>query len=229
MTTQATTIPSIDAAIAARYAGMVVGGQAVRVFVETPDPNKATERVFPSVSIQLLAAIEESDSLDSEDDSEEEVLFNQGALTRTMRRAPIPHRLTYSVDLWSRVRSDGSLGASDSRDFLMLAVVKRTPPKSFLTVTTVDGATTTVWAFREGALVTRDEVDADEVIYHKSFSLEVLAHLDMAETSVVPVTAATVVEVYSKTPEVVGPSSTDSLDIEFEITDTGIEVVFSKG
>jgi len=75
--------------------------------------------------------------------------------------------LTYSLDTWHKVR------VGESRDLLRLAVIERTHPRGYISVTDVDSGTETCWVSWSGGVAENDEIHEDFVIYHKSLTLNV--------------------------------------------------------
>jgi hypothetical protein len=183
MTSLATTIKAIDAALIAKYSGITIltGAvptvTAVAPFIEEPLPEAYTERVFPSISIKLLSILPDYSRIyETEDFSEEETDYDDTVSppVRNMRSKPLPYRLMYAVDTWHKAR------AGESRDLLTEAILHRTQPRGSLTVQNIDGVNIPVWLFWEGGIRTLDEVDVDEMIYHKTLSVIVLSYLSTA-------------------------------------------------
>lgn len=185
MTSEATTIPLIDTALASRYSGISINTgdppapSAVEVFIEEPDPEEYPERVFPSITIKKLSVRPDFARSHSSDEVEEPI----GALDtgvsppeQTMRESPLPYIVSYSIDTWHKAR------VSESRDLLKEAVLERTKPRGFMYLNNIDSEQISVNVFWSGGVTDLDEVETDEVIYHKSLTVEILAYLIGDET-----------------------------------------------
>lgn len=222
----AVTIKDIDAALAARYAGMSiwVGDPAVltpvTVFIEEPAPEEYPERVFPSVTLKLMSILPDFARWHSDDDehAEEELSYDDmpAVPLREMRQVPVPSRLIYSFDTWHRVR------AGEGRDLLQEAVFGRTHPRGSMSVGAVK-----VWVLWSGGLANLDEVETDEVILHKSLTIEVLADvLPTAVTVQRPVVTRVLWDAYRLETKLASPTETvltgeKFLDLRFEVTEIG--------
>jgi len=228
--TFAVNILKVDEALVARYSGMTIGGTAVEVFIEDPDPEEYPERVFPSISIQLIGMPAAPEQLDTDDDVPEEVAWHPSPTTpiRDMKDPPRPYRLLYSIDTWNRQL------VSRSRDFLMEAMVARTPINGYLTVENVDGENVDLWCFARGDVLPVKEKSADDIVYHGSRTIEVWAYLDSGQ-SIVEEKATVEMEwgsyVHTMIPDPDNPGQVipevggDKLDIRFVITEDGVVVV----
>ena len=166
----------------AHYSGFSidVGGTPtpVTVFIETPQNEETPERTFPSVAIRLLSINPEFDNIrEDADEIDEEVGYDPGPAVheRIMRESPLPWRLLYSIDTWHRVR------AIESRDLVSKILVRQTRPRSYITAQNIDGEDITLWTFMSGGIVSNDEERPDEVIYHKTATVEVLAYLSLVD------------------------------------------------
>jgi hypothetical protein len=215
--TQAVTIQKIDEALVARYLGLVVGGSPVSVFIEEPDPDRRRERTFPSLSLKLISLLPAFELRDSETDQEEEIALDVTDEThpmRTMRQGPEPYSLVYSLDSWNRPF------AKEARDLLMLAMLSRTPVNGYLSVENVDGEQVLLDCFARDAVISNDELEPDEVIYHKTRELEVVAWLDLVgipHTSHRAV-AVSEIDVYDFVNETM-----ETLDLRIEVSDDSEE------
>jgi hypothetical protein len=197
MTTIATTLKDVDLAMAARYAGVAIDVDSgagpvstpVDVFLEEPSTAEYPDRVYPSISIKLLSLDPNFEESHSEDQNEEEIAYTAvpDPPERTMRLRPFPYRISYRVDTWHRIR------AGESRDLVVETLIQRTPPRGYVTVPTVDAGSQNLWVFWAGGIAQLDEINADEVIYHKSATVEVLAHL-LLDTTTTDRKAATEVQ-----------------------------------
>ncbi len=176
------TVPEVELALATRYAGIsidVAGTPTpVEVFLEKPSVEDFPERVFPSVSILNLGMFPDfpRQHTTDDDDIEEEISFNNAVdpPEREMGQVPVPFRLVYSIDTWHRVR------ASEERDLVSEVIINRTRPRGF--IPQVGANLVDLNAFWAGSLTNLDETETDEVIFHKSLTLEILA-------DVIPTTA----------------------------------------
>lgn len=174
---------AIDDALIARYAGLSIDVEdssgtpiptAVEVFLEEPASEVVTERTYPSVAMLFLGMEFDAEIYQTSDDMPEDIgplntlppVFEQ-----TVREAPLPYRISYSVDTWHKIR------VGESRDLVQKAILQRTPPRGFMPVTTVDGNTINAWVLWSGGITQLDEVLPDVVIYHKSLTVEVLAYV----------------------------------------------------
>jgi len=169
-------IDKIEDALLARYAGisLTVGGTptSVSVFVEDPAVEEYEERVYPSISVKLLSIMEDNPARDSEDEEKEIIATSSAPVpVTTNRQRGEPYRLQYSLDTWHRVR------AAEERDLLHSAFIERTPTRGSISVEDIDGNTETLWVFWAGNIVALDEPNIDEIIYHKSLTVDVLATL----------------------------------------------------
>ena len=227
--TLAVQIPKIDAALYQRYSDIILNGAAVRVFIEEPDTDRYRERVYPSISIKLISMVPAFELLESGYDEDEEVsldITDPLHPVRTMRRGPEPYRLLYSVDTWNRPF------AADARDLLMITMVSRTPIRSALETENIEGEWINLFMLAEGTVASNDVVGADEVIYHKTRSVEISAWLDMSISQSQTTHRATgglQFDVFGFRPLIPDPLSVPmppkNLDISFIITDDGVEVL----
>ena len=238
MTSLATTIKAIDAALVTKYSGISIDTGSpsvvtpVTVFMEDPDPEEYPERVYPSIALKLLStvpdyfAIVESDDVDDS----EEISYNDLVVppVRTMRKKPLPHRVMYSIDTWHKAR------ASESRDLVAEALLYLTDPRGYLTVQNIDGTAIDLWMFWDGGITAAEERSIDEIIYHKTLTVSILAYL--ARTAVDTTTDTKVAteldfEVQSRHfylgagGVIQIDDSKNVKDVEFRITDTDIEVI----
>lgn len=213
------TVPEVDAAMAARYAGMaiLVGDPAVltpvEVFIEEPSSEEFPERVFPSVTVKLVGMIFDLERAHTSDDEheEEEISYNVPPTVppeREMRRVPIPYRLQYRVETWHRVRT------AEDRDLVFEAIVERTHPRGSLLG--VGANTSDLWALWSGGVANLDAVEVDEVVFHKTLTVEVLA-------DVIPTTdtvrAKVVTELRMQVQHVERDPGTGELDLGTAVTD----------
>jgi len=238
MTSLAVTLKAIDAALFAKYSGISIdagdppAATPVSVFLEDPDPEEYPERVYPSVSIRFISLVPDYTGIVESDDIDEseEISYDDGVSppVRTMRKKPLPHRIMYSIDTWHRAR------VSESRDLVAEAIQYLTDPRGYLTVQNIDGTNIDVWLFWAGGIATADERSTDEIIYHKSLTVSVLAYL--ARTAVGTTTEVKVAtdldfEVLSRhvyldsNGDLQIDDSKNVKDVEFRITDTGVEVI----
>jgi len=177
MTSRAVSIMKVDEALADRYSGITIDIEgvptAVEVFIEQPMPEEYIERVYPSIAISLISVLENTETLDSEDDESEEVGYDTGIIPfqRYMRERPIPSRLIYSVTAWHRIR------VAEARDLLHGALTRKTRPKGSLTVENLDGTGIDVWTFWSGGIQSASEVDSDFMVYRNTVTLAVLADI----------------------------------------------------
>ena len=125
----------------------------------------------------LSATPEYSRILDSDDDDEEEVAYDDTATppVRSMRQKPLPFRIQYSVDTWHKAL------VGESRDLIAEVLMHRTRPRGSLAVTNIDGTVTNIWLFWEGGVITADEMDTDEIIYHKTLTLVAVAYVALSD------------------------------------------------
>jgi len=221
-------IEHIDAALAAKYSGInvYVSGvlKPVEVFIEEPNIEEYPERIFPSISLKFMGLSEDVDSLESLDDEAEEVDYDAVSTpnVRSMRDRPVPCKLMYSVDTWHRGK------VSESRDLLQYAVLRKTPPRSYLTVQNIDGENVDLWVFWSGGIAGNDERLEDEVIYHKTLTLEIPAHITKVDYDDVEETKVAM-ELHWKTyvaktimdqTGIQWVSGADVLDLGIKVTDT---------
>jgi len=237
MTSYAVTLKAIDAALLAKYSGISINtgnppaSTAVTPFIEDPDPEEYTERVFPSVSIKMLSLVPDYFAIvDSEDLLDEEISYDAGASppVSTRRQRPLPYRVQYSIDTWHRER------VSESRDLLIETILYRTNPRGYLTVQNVDGVNVDVWMIWDGGVTSMDFSETDEIIYRKSLTVYVLAYLalvDASDTSEEKVATELNFEVQSRhtyldsNGEVQVDDSKNVKDVEIRVTDTDVEVI----
>lgn len=235
MTSEATTIKLIDAALINRYSGIAIDvgnppvSTPVEVFIEEPSSEEITERTFPSIAIKFIGLRFDSARAHTNDEMEEPI----GALDtgpsppeQTMRESPLPYIVSYSLDTWHRVM------VSESRDLVKEAVVSRTKPRGFMYLNNIDSEQIAVNVFWSGGIVPLDETETDEVIYHKSLTLEIPAYLigDETETQ-----AKTVLEHHATVknrrwlPDSMGQAEPvvgeDVEDVTIRITQTGDEPI----
>jgi hypothetical protein len=184
MTSKATTIKLIDAALLAKYSGLTVltgdppASTPVSVFLETPDPEERTERTYPSISIQYVTMAPDYRDMQHCDDEDDEDLILDGTVTppeMITRPYPTAFRIMYSLGTWHRKR------IAEDRDLVFEALLRTTKIRSYLTVPNIDGTNITVWLMWDGGVVNADADDVDERIYHKSLTLTVLAYLALVE------------------------------------------------
>jgi hypothetical protein len=233
MTSLATTLKAIDAALIAKYSGITIttsdGDTGVTAFIEAPMPEVFDERTFPSISIKLLSVLPDYTRIyETEDFNDEETDYDDSVdpPVRSMRSKPLPYRILYSVDTWHRAR------AGESRDLVTEAILHRTRPRGSMTVQNIDGSNIDVWLFWEGGIRTLDEIDVDEIIYHKTLSVVVLAYLSTTEADTVSeeqVVTAVDLDIYNRHVETDSSGTTvdDSKnvkDISIRVTDTDVEV-----
>jgi hypothetical protein len=185
-TTMATTLELLDDGFISRYSGIVipVGDPVVltpvEVFVETPNPEEVSERTFPSISIRLINMVPDFRDMQHCDDDDEEELSLDSVPTipeMIMRQKGIAYRIQYSLDTWHRNR------ALEDRDLLFETFLRKTPIRGYMTVKNIDDEDITVWVSWMGSVVTADESDVDEIIYHKSLSLIVMAYLSQVDST----------------------------------------------
>jgi hypothetical protein len=220
MSTKATTLKLIDAALAAKYSGLTImtGSPAastpVEVFVEVPDPEETTERTFPSITVQFASMTPDFRDMQHCDDDEDEDLsldMNTTPPEMVTRPRPIAFRIMYALSTWHRKR------VSEDRDLVFEAILRTTKIRDYLTVKNIDNEDITVWLMWDGGVVNADEDDIDERIYHKSLTLSVLAYLSLVEetdTSRVKVVTDLEFEVDSYESSV----STEDVTFEFDST-----------
>lgn len=239
----ATTLKLIEAALISRYSSMSIvtsepgavtpTSASVTVFMDKPSSEKYPERTFPSLGIQLLSVTPDYERSESEDENPEAI----GSAVpgeeegdppeQAMRDSPKPFRITYSLDTWHRVR------VWQDRDLVSLALLSKTPPRSSMTVKNIDNADQTVWVVWAGGIVASDEVDGDDLILHKSLTIDVLADLILSSTVTM---VKTVVGTQWKVSAIRTVSSPDGRsvvrtqgdevkDLVFRILESGPEVV----
>ncbi|MHA2429219.1 MAG: hypothetical protein ACXADB_14450, partial [Candidatus Hermodarchaeia archaeon] len=173
----AVTIENVDQALLARYAGISIDvagtPTTVESFIEEPSTEEYPERVYPSITLKLIAINFDETRGHSDDDEEEEIAYNDGLTPpeRTMRLKPSPFLLTYSLDTWHRVM------VGESRDLVGRAFQERTHPRGSVDVTDVDGGTESCWVMWVGGVTENDERENDYVIYHKTLTINVLVDL----------------------------------------------------
>lgn len=188
MTTRSTTLGLIDTGFISRYSGLEipVGDPAVltpvEVFMETPNPEEVPERTFPSISIRFINMAPDFGDIQHSDDDEEEELSLDSVPTipeMIVRQKGMAFRIQYALDTWHRTK------VIEDRDLLFETFLRKTPIRGYLPVKNIDNEDISVWVNWMGSLVTADEADYDELIYHKSLTLMVLAYLapvDAADT-----------------------------------------------
>lgn len=165
-------IENVEEALLNRYSGISINvagtPTAVTVFMEDPSSEEYSERTFPSIAMTLIGISSDDESRDSEDELTEILSTSSDPVPiTTNRQKGEPYILEYSIDTWHKLR------ASEERDLLRDAVIKKTPVRGYLSVEDIDGNTETVWAFWNGSVRSLNEIDVDEVIYHKSLSVNV--------------------------------------------------------
>jgi len=179
----AVTLTAIDQALLTKYSGITIPTgplatpTAVEVFMEQPSIEEFEERTFPSVSLKMMSVTPDySRIVDSDDEEEEEVAYDDTETppVRSMRKRPQPFRIQYSIDTWHKAL------VAESRDLISEVLMYRTCPRGFLTVANIDGENVDVWLFWEGGFVTSDELHSDEIIYHKTLTLVVVAYLALS-------------------------------------------------
>lgn len=226
----AVTIPAVDAALVARYSGITIPtgtpvvATPVEVFLEEPSSEEFPERVYPSIVLKLFSVIPDLARWHSDDDEHYEEEVGYSAIpdppTRTMRQVPIPMRLMYSLDLWHRVRS------SEARDLLQEVIIRRTHPRGSMAVGAVK-----VWAMWGGGIRNLDEVEVDEMILHKSLTLEILADILPTTTTVTEKVVTKVLwNAFGLGTKLASPTQTvltgeQYLDLQFEVTEIGESAV----
>lgn len=179
----AVSLTNIDLALITRYSGMTISvagtPTAVEVFIEEPSTENYSEKVYPSVSLKLIAMNFDPTRSHSSDDDEEQIAYNDTVdpPERTMRLNPQPYSLLYSLDTWHKVR------AIEDRDLLATAIIEKTPPRGYISVNNVDGETEYCWVLWSGGVVTNDEEEEDYVVYHKTLTLNVFADLLIQSTT----------------------------------------------
>lgn len=184
MTSQAVEIPAIDLALASHYSGITIetgvdeNGEngvvtPVSVFLEEPFTELYTERVYPSINIKYLGHVPDFEVSHTSDEDAEQVDYDTGVTPHETvnRESPLPYRVLYSIDTWHKVR------AIEDRDLVTEAIIKKTKPRGYLTVSNIDGEDVTVWFFTDGSVVQKDEPQPDMVIYHKIVTVSILAYL----------------------------------------------------
>jgi hypothetical protein len=180
MTVQSTTLKLIDEGLLARYSGLeiLVGDPEVltpvEVFIETPQPEEVPERTFPSISIRFLSmAPDFADMQHCDDDEMEELYLDSDPAIPEMvtRQKGIAYRILYSLDTWHRAK------VIEDRDLLFETFLRTTPIRGYLPIKNIDDEDISVWVSWMGSLVMADESDFDELIYHKTITLTVLAYL----------------------------------------------------
>jgi len=185
-TTMATTLEFLDDGFISRYSGIVipVGDPAVltpvEVFIETPNPEEVSERTFPSISVRFINMVPDFRDMQHCDDDDEEELSLDSVPTipeMIMRQKGIAYRIQYSLDTWHRNR------VLEDRDLLFETFLRKTPIRGYMTVKNIDDEDITVWVSWMGSVVTADESDVDELIYHKSLSLIVMAYLSQVDST----------------------------------------------
>jgi hypothetical protein len=182
----ATTLEFLDDGFISRYSGIVipVGDPAVltpvEVFIETPNPEEVSERTFPSISVRFINMVPDFRDMQHCDDDDEEELSLDSVPTipeMIMRQKGIAYRIQYSLDTWHRNR------VLEDRDLLFETFLRKTPIRGYMTVKNIDDEDITVWVSWMGSVVTADESDVDELIYHKSLSLIVMAYLSQVDST----------------------------------------------
>ena len=114
-----------------------------------------------------------------DDDDEEELSLDSVPTIpeMIMRQKGIAYRIQYSLDTWHRNR------VLEDRDLLFETFLRKTPIRGYMTVKNIDDEDITVWVSWMGSVVTADESDVDELIYHKSLSLIVMAYLSQVDST----------------------------------------------
>jgi hypothetical protein len=180
MTVQSTTLKLIDTGLIARYSGLEipVGDPSVltpvEIFIETPQPEEVPERTFPSISIRFLSMTPDfSDMQHCDDDEMEELYLDEDPTIPEMvtRQKGTAFRILYSLDTWHRAK------VIEDRDLLFETFLRKTPIRGYLPIKNIDDEDISVWVNWTGSLVMADEADYDELIYHKSVTLTILAYL----------------------------------------------------
>lgn len=177
MTSLAVTIEAIDAALVDRYSGITILQEGlpipVTVFIEKPNSEEQTERVFPSVTLMLVEINPKFEISETGDEDEEEVSYNTGVTPyeRSMRVKPKPYELMYILDTWHKDR------VSEARQLVQEVYMQRTDPRGYISVENIDGETIDLWAVTNGNLDSMQEDLPDTVIYHSSQVLAVEAYL----------------------------------------------------
>jgi len=177
-------VSAVDAALIAKYSGISINtGEppvptGVTPFIEEPSTEETPERVYPSVVLKLIAINPRFELSESTDDEKEEVDYDDTVFPheRVMRDSPLPYTLMYSLDTWHKIR------VGESRDLVYEAIIKRTNPRGYLTVTNIDGNPVTPDLFWGGGVVENDEKKPDIVIYHKTLTLEIPVWLILDDT-----------------------------------------------
>lgn len=180
----ATTLKAIDQALATRYAGLTIltgnpqVSTPVTVFLEEPLSEEARERKYPSISINMMAMRFDSARAHTDDEAGEQIAIDLGVdpAVRTESQRGIPYRIVYSIDTWHRAL------AGEDRDLVLEALIRRTPPRGYVTAVNIRGGNEALWALWGGDVVVADEREVDVMTYHKSLTLEVLATLQTEAT-----------------------------------------------
>ena len=236
MTSLAVTLKAIDVALVTKYTGLSINtgtppvATSITAFIEDPDPEVYSERTYPSISIKLISMIPDYSGIyESEDLNEEETDYDptETPPVRSMRKKPLPFRLAYSLDTWHKAR------VGESRDLVTEALIYNTDPRGYLTVSNIDGVNIPIWMFWQGGVTSVDEYDVDEVIYHKSLTVVVLAYVaqvafdDVSEEKVVTELNLDVSSRHTWRDEdgFHVDDSKNVKDVSIRVTDTDVEVI----
>jgi len=175
----ATTLQLIETALSTLWAGTSVvtlaeGAKTVPTFVDYPDAETTlnaygtADRVIPSISVLFLGMSPDEERYDSESYYEVGVEEAEVPYVITERKVAVPYRVRFQVNTWARD------AAADRA--LMMVIERKTEPRGVLVV-----GSETLWMFRSN-VVTLDEKDSDRVVYHKAWTLEVLAEIENSDT-----------------------------------------------
>lgn len=181
MSSLSVTLDAIENALLAKYAGIQIDIEGtptdVAVFLEDPNTEETPERVYPSVSIMLVSALTNLGVSEGEEGNEEQTDYDTGVTPHetVMRETAEPARVMYSIDTWVKYR-----GLHD-RELMQEVYFKRTKKRGYITAQNVDSEAIDLDVFWFGSIVSNDEIHPDMVIYHKTLTLEVLAHISQTD------------------------------------------------
>lgn len=135
----------------------------VAFFQEEPHVDETTERVYPSISIQLIGIVPDDPRREG---APPEVKVGENTAPAVplsqMQKRPQPYRLVYAVDTWAKGR------ARDDRE-LQQHILEKLGERGVLTNPDSGDLHNTFKAGWSNV----DEADGDVRIYHKSYTYEV--------------------------------------------------------
>ncbi len=163
------TITDIETQLQLIWSGKLVttldkGAVIAPVFVDVPDPEENTERVYPSIQIEFEDMIDEEVQWDTEDEVKISEDTGGFPFVSTVRRNSHWYRIVFSIHTWA-------LDAPADRE-LIRWIDSRKEPKD-----AIDVGGQLFWMFRTG-FNKADESDQDRRIYHKVWTYYVVADID---------------------------------------------------